>query len=43
MDINILINGKEIIASVDQDLRLMNFLRDYLDLTGTKNGCARIL
>lgn len=34
------VNGNEIKAQVPSELTLMSFLRDYLNLTGTKNGCA---
>lgn len=35
-----IVNDKEISASVPPDMSLMRFLRDWLKLTGTKNGCA---
>lgn len=35
------VNNKEIVAKVPADLSLMKFLREYLDLTGTKNGCSK--
>ncbi len=40
MKINTLINGKNIEAVVDEKLRLIDFLRDELNLTGTKEGCS---
>ena len=40
IDIQLTINGEEISASVPEDLMLMGFLRDWLHLTGAKNGCA---
>ncbi|NQS91019.1 MAG: molybdopterin-dependent oxidoreductase, partial [Chloroflexi bacterium] len=39
--VELIINGEEIQVEVHQDLTLMNLLRDYLGLTGTKNGCAK--
>ena len=37
--ISITVNGKHIEAEVDSRLTLAEFLRDKLDLTGTKVGC----
>ncbi|MBQ3620197.1 MAG: 2Fe-2S iron-sulfur cluster binding domain-containing protein, partial [Methanosarcinaceae archaeon] len=35
------LNGKKISADVDPDMRLADFLRDQLCLTGTKIGCGK--
>jgi len=35
------LNGKKISADVDPDMRLADFLRDHLYLTGTKIGCGK--
>lgn len=40
IDVQLTINGEAVSASVPEDLKLMGFLRDWLHLTGTKNGCA---
>ncbi|MEI8132872.1 MAG: molybdopterin-dependent oxidoreductase [Leptolinea sp.] len=40
MEFQFIVNGLEIKAQVDPDLSLMSFLRDHLNLTGTKNGCS---
>jgi CO/xanthine dehydrogenase Mo-binding subunit/aerobic-type carbon monoxide dehydrogenase small subunit (CoxS/CutS family) len=34
------VNGQEVRAEVPGDLSLMRFLRDYLRLTGAKDGCS---
>lgn len=34
------VNGQEVQARVPPGLNLMQFLRDWLGLTGTKNGCS---
>ncbi len=34
------VNGKQVRVDVPPKLTLLRFLRDYLGLTGTKNGCA---
>ena len=34
------VNGVKHEITVDPDLELLNVLRDYLDLTGTKYGCG---
>ena len=39
--IKLVLNGEEIQSEVPLDLNLMEFLRDWLGLTGTKNGCAK--
>jgi len=40
MKINTIINGRPIEADVDEKMRLIDFLRDELNLTGTKEGCS---
>ena len=40
MRINTIINGRPIEADVDEKMRLIDFLRDVLNLTGTKEGCS---
>ncbi len=40
MEIQAKINGKEIRADINPGMRLIDFLRDELDLTGTKEGCS---
>ena len=40
MRINTIINGCPIEADVDKKMRLIDFLRDELNLTGTKEGCS---
>ncbi len=40
MRINTIINGRPIEADVDEKMRLIDFLRDELNLTGTKEGCS---
>ena len=37
--LNMTINGKAISVDVDPGIRLVDFLRDNLFLTGTKIGC----
>lgn len=39
--LNVTINGKKISMDVDPSLRLVEFLRDNLFLTGTKIGCGK--
>ena len=34
------VNGKTLKVDVNPDVRLLNVLRDHLDLTGTKYGCG---
>ena len=41
VDVALTINGREIRAEVPPKLTLLRFLRDYLGLMGTKNGCSR--
>lgn len=40
MKINTIINGRPIEAEVDKKMRLIDFLRDEVNLTGTKEGCS---
>ena len=39
--LNVTINGKFMSVDVDPDIRLVDFLRDNLFLTGTKVGCGK--
>jgi len=39
--LNVTINGKFMSVEVDPDIRLVDFLRDNLFLTGTKVGCGK--
>jgi carbon-monoxide dehydrogenase small subunit len=39
-DLNVIVNGQTISATVPSALRLADFLRDELDLTGTHIGCG---
>lgn len=39
IDIQLTVNNEPVQAQVPPDMNLMDFLRDYLGLTGTKNGC----
>lgn len=39
--LNMTINGKAISVDVDPGIRLVDFLRDNLFLTGTKIGCGK--
>jgi carbon-monoxide dehydrogenase small subunit len=34
------VNGREIVREIDPHLRLLDFLREELHLTGTKEGCG---
>ena len=40
MEIGLVVNGQEITRSVNPKMSLMRFLRDDLELTGTKEGCT---
>lgn len=40
MKINCILNGKNVQAEVYEDTRLIDFLREDLNLTGTKEGCS---
>jgi len=40
IDLKFKVNGKKINIKVDDSLRLLDILRDELDLTGTKEGCG---
>lgn len=39
-ELSLKVNGKEIVMDVKTNARLLDFLRDYLKLTGTKEGCS---
>lgn len=39
-DINLTVNGEKLQLSVDENLRLIDLLRDELGLIGTKEGCG---
>ncbi len=39
--INFVLNGEEIIDEVPVNITLLDYLRDYLRLTGTKEGCGK--
>ena len=39
--VTLMINGKWIETEADSDLTLLRFLRDELNLTGTKDGCSK--
>ncbi len=41
LDVQMTVNGQEVRANVPSDLTLMKFLREWLSLTGTKDGCAK--
>ncbi|GAB4541328.1 MAG: molybdopterin-dependent oxidoreductase [Anaerolineae bacterium] len=40
IQVQLTVNGQDVRAQVRADLSLMRFLRDYLGLTGTKDGCS---
>jgi len=40
IEINFTVNNQPVNLQVDDSLRLLDILRDELDLTGTKEGCA---
>ena len=40
LNLNLEVNGKKIIKEVNSHYRLLDFLREDLDLTGTKEGCG---
>lgn len=40
MQLEITVNGKQMKRRVDEDLRLIDFLREELGLTGVKEGCG---
>ncbi|MBC8506611.1 MAG: molybdopterin-dependent oxidoreductase [Anaerolineales bacterium] len=40
INVNVIVNNETVQAQVRPDMNLMEFLRDYLGLTGTKNGCS---
>ena len=39
--LNVTVNGKLLSQEVDPNIRLVDFLRDNLFLTGTKIGCGK--
>jgi CO/xanthine dehydrogenase Mo-binding subunit/aerobic-type carbon monoxide dehydrogenase small subunit (CoxS/CutS family) len=39
LNLQLTVNGESVQALVPPDINLMHFLRDWLGLTGTKNGC----
>lgn len=39
ISVKLTVNNETVQAEVSPDMHLMDFLRDYLGLTGTKNGC----
>ena len=39
INVQLSVNGEPVQAQVSPDLNLMDFLREYVGLTGTKNGC----
>ncbi len=40
MKIQCTVNGRRVERDIEADLRLLDFLRDTLELTGTKEGCG---
>lgn len=40
MLIELTVNGKDVAVDAPPDITLLDLLRDYLNLTGTKEGCA---
>ena len=40
LNLTFTVNGKEFQLQVDDSLRLIDILRDHLNLTGTKEGCG---
>ena len=40
MKIQCIINGKQVGRDIEPDLRLLDFIRETLHLTGTKEGCG---
>lgn len=40
-EINLIVNGQRVTATVDPGLTLLRFLRENLRLTGTKEGCGQ--
>ena len=39
--LTVTVNGEKMSVEVNPDLRLVDFLRDELQLTGTKIGCGK--
>ena len=40
IDVQLKVNNEPVQAQVPHDMNLMDFLRDFQGLTGTKNGCS---
>ena len=40
INVNMTVNGKDVSIMVEPNARLLDVLRDQLDLTGTKEGCG---
>ena len=40
MELNFILNGREMTTEVPKGISLLWFLREYLNLTGTKYGCG---
>lgn len=40
MKITCIINGKKVTRDIEPDMRLLDFIRETLHLTGTKEGCG---
>lgn len=40
MKIQCRVNGQQVVRDIDPDVRLLDFLRECLHLTGTKEGCG---
>jgi carbon-monoxide dehydrogenase small subunit len=40
MNVELTVNGTKMTAEAPADISLLHFLRDYLHLTGTKEGCG---
>ena len=38
--LNLIVNGQPVVATVEPHLTLLEFLRDTLGMTGTKEGCS---
>ena len=40
INVHFYVNGQEIRTQAPTNISLMQFLREWLNLTGTKNGCS---
>ncbi len=40
IEVKLIVNGEEAVSRVPADLNLMRYLREWLGLTGTKDGCS---